>query len=301
MNKVVLSVVAALAVSAAPAFAADMPVKASKVAVVAAPVSPWDIAFGAALTSDYVLRGVSQSNHKMTEQGYFELDYTATDWLKLYAGVWGSTLWTGFANAEFDITAGTRFTFGNFGLDVGYIYYYYPGGVNTVSTPQLANGSFSEVYAKPTYKFNDWLTVGGVFETGFNNFNNKVVASPGVWTGDARHYYYSANATIALPVPLPYGITVALNPEIGREYYSAGITTNMGFVSDTYWDVGLVFNYKAATLDLRYWGTSVKPGIAGTASANQCNSAIGSGGNSNMCGDRFVATLKFDTSFASLK
>ncbi len=79
---------------------------------------------------DYVLRGVSQSNHKPAVQGYFEGRYTANDWLKLYAGVWGSSLWTGFANAEFDITAGARFTFGNFGLDLGYIYYYYPGGVN---------------------------------------------------------------------------------------------------------------------------------------------------------------------------
>ena len=49
MKKVVLSVVAALAVSAAaPAFAADMPAKAPKVVAPAPPPSPWDIAFGAA-------------------------------------------------------------------------------------------------------------------------------------------------------------------------------------------------------------------------------------------------------------
>ena len=51
MKKVVLSVVAALALSAAPAFAADMPVKAVK-APAAAP-SPWDVAFGAAVMNDY--------------------------------------------------------------------------------------------------------------------------------------------------------------------------------------------------------------------------------------------------------
>ena len=62
MKKVVLSVVAALAVSvAAPALAADMPAKAPKVAPAAAP-SPWDIAFGAAVTSDYNFRGISQSD-----------------------------------------------------------------------------------------------------------------------------------------------------------------------------------------------------------------------------------------------
>ena len=89
MKKVVLSVVAALALTATvPALAADMPVKAAPAAPAAAP-SPWDVAFGAAFTTDYDLRGVSQSNHKPAAQGYFEVDYTATDWLKLYAGMLG--------------------------------------------------------------------------------------------------------------------------------------------------------------------------------------------------------------------
>ena len=48
MKKVVLSVVAALALSAAPAFAADMAVKAVKAPAPAAEPSPFDIAFGSA-------------------------------------------------------------------------------------------------------------------------------------------------------------------------------------------------------------------------------------------------------------
>ena len=143
MKKVVLSVVAALAFSAAPALAADMPVKAAKPAAPAAAPSPWDVAFGVAFTTDYDLRGVSQSNRKPAAQGYFEVDYTATDWLKLYAGVWGSSLWTGFADAEFDFTGGARLTFGNFGLDLGLIYYYYPGGINAAGRP-LPTGSWVE-------------------------------------------------------------------------------------------------------------------------------------------------------------
>jgi uncharacterized protein (TIGR02001 family) len=299
MKKVLLSVVAALAITAAvPAFAADMPVKAKKV-VVATP-SPWDIAFGTALTSDYVLRGVSQSNHKPAVQGYFELRYNINDMWQLYAGVWSSSLWTGLANAEIDPNAGVRLTLGNFGLDVGVVYYYYPGGVNNNTVPALANGSYAEIYAKPSYKFNDILSIGGIFETGFNNFNNKVVApgggalANGVWTGDARHYFYAGNATITLPWQ-PLGITVSINPEIGYEYYSSGVTLNQGSVSDTFWDVGLILNYKAATLDLRYWGTNAKVGTV----ANQCGQ-IGVTGT-NMCGDRFVATLKFDTTFSALK
>jgi len=291
MKKVVLSVVAALALTTS-ALAADMPVKAAKAAP-APPPSPFDILFGTALTTDYELRGVSQSNHRPAVQGYTEFDYTATDWLKLYAGVWGSSLWTGFANAEFDLTAGVRFSWGNFGLDVGVIDYQYPGGgVNFI-------GDWPEMYVKPSYKFNDWLTVGGTFETAFNNFNDKVcnpaVCAGGVWVGSADHYYVSGNAVITLPITLPYSIAVSLNPEVGYENYSSGVTTNLGFVKDTWWDVGLDFNYKAVTLDLRYWGINVKPN---PAAANECGP--GPAGQS-FCGSRFVATLKFDTSLSALK
>ena len=292
MKKVVLSVVAALAFSAAPALAADMPAKAPKVAPAAAP-SPWDVAFGTAFTTDYDLRGVSQSNHKPAAQGYFEVDYTAADWVKFYAGVWGSSLWTGFADAEFDITGGARFTWGNFGLDLGLIYYYYPGGNNVLAG--LFTGNWTEAYAKPSYKFNDWLTVGGVFETAFNNFNNKV--TPGViWVGDAGHYFVAGNAVITLPWKPHPDVTLSINPEIGYEWYSSGVTANLGLVSDTYWDVGLDINYKAITLDLRYWGTNAKPNLV---VANQCGPTAT--GSANLCGDRFVATLKFDTTLSALK
>ena len=276
-----------------------MPVKAKPMAPAAAP-SPWDVAFGTAFTSDYDLRGVSQSNHRPAVQGYTELDYTATDWLKLYTGVWGSSLWTGLANAEFDLTAGVRFTWGNFGLDIGNIYYAYPGGINNAAG--LATGSFDEMYIKPSYKFNDWLTVGGTYETGFGNFNNKAVVAPAVWVGSSGHYYYSGNAVITLPASLiPGPVTVSINPEVGYEWYSSGVAFNNGAVPDTFWDVGLDFVYKAVTLDLRYWGINISPGTTtGLASSpgNQCGSVAA---GTNFCGSRFVATLKFDTSLSALK
>ena len=187
---------------------------------------------------------------------------------------------------------------GNFGLDVGYIQYEYPGGfVNNV-------GNWGEVYAKPSYKFTDWLTIGGVFESAFNNFNNKVCNPAGgcltaAWVGDAGHYYASGNAVITLPWhPVP-DVTLSINPEVGYEWYSSGVTFNQGSISDTYWDVGLDINYKAITLDLRYWGINISPGAGTVASpGNQCGSVAA---GTNFCGDRFVATLKFDTTLSALK
>jgi uncharacterized protein (TIGR02001 family) len=277
MNKVVLPILAALAASAAvPAFAADMPVKAMKAP--APTPSPWDIAFGTAFTTDYELRGVSQSNHKPAAQGYFELDYTATDWLKLYAGLWGSSLASYNADAEMDISGGARLSFGNFGLDLGYVYYYYPDG--TAGTN--AFGSFGEFYAKPSYKIADWLTIGGTIDGG-NNFNNGYLI-----TGSKNAYYYSGNAVITLPWA-PAGITISVNPEIGRQVYSCGTGCPASY---TYGDVGLDFNYKAVTLDLRYWDTNA------AATAFVSPAAFGS---KNLSDQRFVATLKFDTSLSALK
>src|SRR5450432_4441741 len=108
MKKVLLSVVAAAAViSAAPAaFAADMPVKAAKVAP-APPPSPWDIAFGSALMSDYVWRGVTQSAHQPSVAAYFEPRYNINSNWQLYAGISGESI--KFANnaaADIDFYGG---------------------------------------------------------------------------------------------------------------------------------------------------------------------------------------------------
>lgn len=276
MKKIVLSSVAALAVvTGSPAFAADMPTKAPAAVVAPAP-SPWDVLFGVAFTTDYVLRGISQTNRLPAVQGYTELDYTVNEWLKLYAGLWGSSMASYNANAEIDISGGARFTFGNFGLDVGYVYYYYPDGTNGGN----AFGSFGEFYAKPSYKVADWLTIGAVIDGG-NNFNDGYLIA-----GSTTAYYYSANAMITLPWSPVAGVTLSINPEIGRQVFDC-----TGCIDYTYWDVGLLINYKAATLDLRYWDTDKH---------NTFISPAGFGAK-DLAGSTFVATLKFDTSFSALK
>ncbi len=109
MKKVVLSLAAVLAVSAAaPAFAADMPAKAPKVAP-APPPSPWDIAFGSAIMNDYIFRGVTQSGHRPSVAAYFEPRYNINANWQLYAGISGESI--KFANnaaAEIDFYGGVR-------------------------------------------------------------------------------------------------------------------------------------------------------------------------------------------------
>ena len=128
MKKVVLSVAAALAVSvAAPALAADMPAKAPKVVAPAAAPSPWDIAFGAAITSDYNFRGISQSALGPAGFAYFEPQFNITPDLQLYGGIAATSVKLATdPTAEIDLYGGIRPTFGPVAFDFGGIYYWYP-------------------------------------------------------------------------------------------------------------------------------------------------------------------------------
>src|ERR1700733_3987674 len=175
MKKVVLSVVAAVAF-AAPALAADlkMPVKAPP-----PPASPWDFAFGDAIMTDYIFRGITQSAHRPSVAAYFEPRYNFSDSLQGYVGVSSESIdFPNHADAEVDFYGGIRPTFGKLALDFGAWYYYYPQGqcfgpaAGVGSCPALGgtgatalslpNGnvvkqdvSFLEFYGKATYTVND--------------------------------------------------------------------------------------------------------------------------------------------------
>jgi len=87
-----------------------------------------------ALTTDYVWRGVSQSDNGAAIQGGFDADFGGG----LYAGVWGSNVDFGdSASLELDLYAGWAGEFSGVGVDVGVIHYHYP---------DEAGSNFNEVY-----------------------------------------------------------------------------------------------------------------------------------------------------------
>ena len=111
--------------------------------------SRFDVAFGAAVTSQYVSRGIPQSDG-FAVQGYIEPSY---GWA--YAGVWASNVGptiasTAPATIEVDLYAGIRPTFGSLTVDLGYAHYFYNNGV----------ASSGEIYLRPSYEFTDWFSAG---------------------------------------------------------------------------------------------------------------------------------------------
>jgi len=301
MKKVVLSVVA-LAASAAPALAADLVKKAPVAPVVApAPASPWDIAFGGVIMSDYNFRGVSQSNTDPSAGAYFEPQFN-TGFGTLYVGLagyaieWPSSPAFGFTDpsAEIDIYGGWRNTWGAFSLDLGFIYYYYPGEQFNGFTK---DSDYWEVYAKASYAVTPALTFGAnIFYTPDLLNYSETFATGGI-SADASAFYFSGTAKWV--TPWTWGdLGAYLSGELGHwAIDDAGWTASLlPDPSYTYYNVGIAFTYKAITLDLRYHGTD--------QSVADCRSflLVGPGNPSGKwCDDTFIASLKFDTTLAALK
>ena len=86
---------------------------------VAAQEAP-ELSYGAAVTSNYIFRGQTQSDNRPALQGYVEGAYGM-----FYGGVWSSTVDIDDDNLEFDLYAGIRPTFGDLSVDLSYVRYLY--------------------------------------------------------------------------------------------------------------------------------------------------------------------------------
>src|SRR5919202_821607 len=79
------------------------------------------------LASEYRFRGIDQTFGKPAIQGGFDYAHASG----AYLGNWNSNVSEGAGfpggNIEMDFYGGWKKAFGDFGLDVGAIYYYYPG------------------------------------------------------------------------------------------------------------------------------------------------------------------------------
>src|SRR5205807_10360934 len=79
------------------------------------------------LASEYRFRGIDQTYGKPAIQGGFDYSHASG----VYLGNWNSNVSQGAGypggNIEMDFYGGYKKAFGDFGLDVGAIYYYYPG------------------------------------------------------------------------------------------------------------------------------------------------------------------------------
>jgi uncharacterized protein (TIGR02001 family) len=86
------------------------------------------------LVSDYRFRGVSQTDKEMAAQGGFDFAHKSG----FYMGTWASNVATWANNGgngmETDLYLGYSTEVGGVGVDIGNLYYYYPGSGDVVTT-----------------------------------------------------------------------------------------------------------------------------------------------------------------------
>ena len=154
-----------LAALAAPAVSnAQTAPAADKPAAAPEEKSPHTITGNVGLFSSYRFRGIDQTFGKAAIQGGIDYSHASG----FYAGNWNSNVNEGAGypggNIEMDFYGGWKNAWGDWGLDLGAIYYYYPGtnaGVGILGSPfnnrtlNTATGSVdnTELYIGGSWKF----------------------------------------------------------------------------------------------------------------------------------------------------
>jgi uncharacterized protein (TIGR02001 family) len=236
----------------------------------------------AALTTDYVFRGMSQTSQGPAIQGGFD----ATCGM-FYAGVWASNLDWGAvpkagtdnvaASIEMDWYGGVKFNTGKVAWDLGIIYYSYPNAASNLGTPAGRDPNYVELKVNASGEIWKGGTLGGTvyfspdyqYETG------------NVWTFEG---------SFAQTLPTIFGrITPTFSALIGYQFADDKKSLYIDNVTGdnskyTYWNAGVTFALdKNWSVDVRYWDTNIN-----NPSSTGCNKS-----SLFACDERVVGTLKF--------
>ncbi|MEC9434212.1 MAG: TorF family putative porin [Pseudomonadota bacterium] len=134
----------------------------------AAQEDPLSISLGAAITSDYVFRGISQTDKAPAFQPYAEAEYALPgDFGSVYAGFWGSNVDFGEFEVEMDFYGGYRNSFRGIDYDIGYVRYVYTD----------SGDCCGEAYVSADYQINDAIGVGGAYYHDFDLETDYVTGS----------------------------------------------------------------------------------------------------------------------------
>jgi len=142
-----------------------------------AETSPHTLTGNVGLFSQYIFRGLTQTDRQPAIQGGFDYSHSSG----FYVGTWASNIswlrdnfsYQAGGSAEIDIYGGWKWGFApDFTLDLGTLYYYYPGD----PAPFALRADAWEVYAGLSWK---WLSAK--YSYAINNKNFQFADSSGSW------------------------------------------------------------------------------------------------------------------------
>jgi uncharacterized protein (TIGR02001 family) len=212
---------------AAPAFAEDAP---------AEPPPAFTVNGTATVVTDYRFRGLSQTDKDFALQG----SVTVTHQSGVYLSVWGSSIDDYVAaggDQELDLIAGFKKTFGGTTVDVGALYYYYPGSSKIIAN---YNSDFIEPYLALSH------TLGPVTAKVTANYAPKQRALAFANPKDDSLY----TALDLTGSAQGFGLSGHLGHYWTKSFLSAGRKY-------TDWGVGVSYTWKALTVGVNYVDTNL--------------------------------------------
>lgn len=139
-----------------------------------APASPHTLAYNIGLTSDYIFRGISQTQHDPAVSGGVDYSHASG----LYAGTWVSQQkwvkaggpYKTSSNWEIDLYGGYKGCADKICYDIGLIRYYYPGDkvatqVSPDTTEAYVGLSYGAVSVKYSHAISDYFISWGTLGT----------------------------------------------------------------------------------------------------------------------------------------
>ena len=224
----------------------------------AAPASDLTVSYNVGLFSQYIFRGLTQTNRQPALQGGVDLTHSSG----FYLGAWGSSIswlkekvgptqsdpavYTSGGSLELDIYGGYRHTFdkvgSGLGIDLGALQYWYPGTLRA----NASKANTTEVYGALNYSFLQAKLSSVVSSDawGFGNIYNSGL-------GDERGTYYAElNANIPIA---DSGFTAIAH--VGRQEFETVAA------SYTDWKLGLSKGFdNGVSLGAYYTDTNIKNG-----------------------------------------
>lgn len=190
-----------------------------------AQANDWTLGGTAAFTTDYIFRGLTNSNNSPAVQASFDLGYGI-----FYAGIWGTN--TDFGDGiEIDYYVGITPKWGSITFDIAPLYYTFPG--------QNTDLDFFELKTGATWAGGNWS-----------------LAAINYWSPDFAGAFGQSDA-IEGAVGYSFGGKLF-------NFFSPSISGTIGYQSYeelaadyTYWNAGLTLGFlERWSADVRYWDTS---------------------------------------------
>jgi len=195
------------------------------VLALASAASAQEIAGNVALSTNYVFRGITQTDDGPAISGGFDYENGG-----FYAGIWGSSVdFSDDTTMEIDFYGGYTFAAGGFDWDVGVIYYAYPDSPEYFGESQ----DFTEVY------------LGVAKEVGPVALDAKLSYSDDFYLGSGQAIYIEAGAGMEIFD----GVT--LDGRFGSSQFD-----DFPVLDYEDWQIGLSGEVVGVGWDLRYHDTS---------------------------------------------